>query len=213
MDKDRLKEKCLKLLAMSEDKSSPNEAATALRMLHKLMNQHGMSIDDIRNSKKSDFAIAEFVYGKSRVPRIFDSIAIAVAVLNDCIAMKTVCGGYIFKGYDLDAHMSVHMVDYLINAAKRDKERFRAVSGESATIVNDYQRGWVHEVSQRLKAMHNETLQSEAGKALVPLKMAMVAQEFGAVKYGKYSSRPCDATAYYAGVADGSRVSLNQQIA
>src|SRR6478609_1846278 len=83
---DKIKERIAKLLAMSRDASSPNEAAIAAGRARKLMDQYQLQEFDLAKALKEEFGSIPATHFSRGMPVYMQTLAVAVAQYNDCAA-------------------------------------------------------------------------------------------------------------------------------
>ena len=218
-ERERLMERVRKLFAMAQQaEASPHEAEIALRRCQSLMAKYGITEADLHTS---EFGNTEFTSGRT-IPSHVRFIASAVARLHDVLFVSGEAGFAEFRGFDVDAKVAKMTLDYLLDAIERAlANRKRAgdfPAGRSAAY--DYRLGFATEVQRRVRELVAERKrehQKEAGTglSLTVRKMQIVDQECGqglSNRTFRASRGARDATAHSAGIDDGSRVSLDQQI-
>lgn len=218
-EREHLMERVRKLFAMAQQSdASPHEAEIALRRCQSLMAKYGITEADLHTS---EFGNAEFTSGRT-VPSHVKFLASAVASLHDVLFVTGEAGFAEFRGFDVDAKVAKLTLEYLIDAVERSlASRKRAgdfPAGRSAAY--DYRLGFATQVYKRVEELVDERKRAEkamagTGTSLTVRKMAIVDQECGQDLRSSRStsSRGArDATAHAAGLDDGSRVSLDQQV-
>ncbi|MFK8081863.1 MAG: DUF2786 domain-containing protein [Granulosicoccus sp.] len=218
-DRERLLERVRKLFAMAQQSdASPHEAEIALRRCQSLMAKYGISEDDLHTS---EFGSAEFTRGRT-LPSHVKFLASAVASLHDVLFVSGEAGFAEFRGFDVDAKVARLTLDYLTDAVERSlASRKRAgdfPAGRSAAY--DYRLGYATQVNDRVMEIVRERKLAEqkstgSGTSLTVRKKEIVDRECGRDLTSTHfrSSRGArDSTAHAAGVDDGSRVSLDQQV-
>ena len=122
MNKDKLIERVRKLFAMSQDTSSPAEAAIAAARVRKLMDEHGITQADLETSEFME-SEGQTSGAKRSLPGWYDLLSIGVARANDVICERDRCNIY-FNGYEKDVICATLMLDYLVGAMKRSTKKF-----------------------------------------------------------------------------------------
>lgn len=217
-DKDTILDRIRKLLAMAADSTSPNEAAIAAKRARSMMDKHGISLDEIR--EKSNFG--EGTVGTSRkfVAVWEQSIAIAVANYNDCIAgYKYASGGYKtieFRGYLADVKMCEFMFAMITMSAIKMAATVSVVNGRyNARLGTRFKGGYSSEIVSRLEAMTAERKQASmsTGTDLMVIKIDQVREIYGPSCYTKVSRavavREDAIEAERAGRDHGKRVNIH----
>jgi len=218
-ERERLLERVRKLFAMAQQSdASPHEAEIALRRCQSLMSKFGISEADLHTS---EFGSAEFTNGRT-IPSHVKFLASAVAQLHDVLFVRGDAGFAEFRGFDVDAKVARMTLEYLTDAVERAlASRKRAgdfPAGRSAAY--DYRLGFATQVNKRVREIIKERKLAEqsnagSGKSLTVRKMEIVDRECGHdLSNASFSSSrgARNGTAHAAGVDDGSRVSLDQQV-
>jgi len=189
-DKDIILDRIRKLLAMASDSASPNEAAIAAKRARSLMDKHGISLDEIR--EKSNFGEGTVGANRKFVAIWEQSIAIAIANYNDCIAgYKYSAGGYKtieFRGYLADVSMCEFLFVMITQAAIKMAATVSVVNGRyNARLGTQFKGGYSAEVVERLKALTEERKQDliSTGTDLMIIKLDQVMEMFGGPSYTK----------------------------
>lgn len=192
----KIKERITKLLAMSKDTSSPEEAAIAAQRARKLMDKHQIDESALVTGKGVEYVFVDRPHGKSYkyMGEWISVIAVAVAKYNDCQAMRCAYRGdkpgysrVGFRGTQQDVEITCQMFDYLLDVGlKLTKEYMNGLN--KASISDAFKRGYSHEIANRLAAMtvaRREELQTEeTGLMVIDNKLAAVEKHFGEIKYG-----------------------------
>lgn len=229
MELDKIIDRVRKLLRMAADTSSPNEAAIAAGRARKLMDQHQISLDDLRESNGFGFTKVGKDY---RFMPVWKAIlSVAVAQFNDCKAIlshewKTSNASYtkrvMFQGFEADVAVAAAMYDYLTSTIDRLCARYIAELGYTkypAKLGDAYKKAAASELCNRLRKMQAEReqeLKTSTGTSLVVFKMAQVEAEFGKADYkNTFLVSRRDAETFAAqrrGREDGASISLSTQI-
>jgi len=225
MDRNKIIARIRKLYAMSQaSDSSPNEAEIALRRCQSLMLKFGVRESELHTSE----------FGKSSIGRKFRNVpsyvtlmSSAVALLHDCLCVDA--GEIEFRGFSIDAEVARLSYDYLTESMERSlrirKREGEIPPGRSASF--DYRVGYAIAVLKRCRNIHAERLLAEekqrqsasqknsTGASLVVLKRELVEENCCADVQGekKRTVKYRAGTAHSAGESDGSRVSLDTQLA
>lgn len=218
-ERERLLERVRKLFAMAQQSdASPHEAEIALRRCQSLMSKYGISEADLHTS---EFGNAEFTKGRT-IPSHVKFLASAVARLHDVLFVRGDAGFAEFRGFDVDAKVARMTLEYLIDAVERAlANRKRAgdfPAGRSSAY--DYRLGFATQVSKRVTEIvkerkYAEQTTADSGTSLTVRKMEIVDRECGHdLRNASFSSSrgARNGTAHAAGIDDGSRVSLDQQV-
>lgn len=229
MELDKIIDRIRKLLRMAADTSSPNEAAIAAGRARKLMDQHQISLADLRESNGFGFEKIDKPY--RFMPVWKNILSVAVAKFNDCRSCivtewQTINNSYakrlMFQGFEADVAVATAMYDYLTSTVDRLCARYIAELGYTkypAKLGDAYKKAAAQTLCERMAEMQAERereLKTSTGTSLVVFKMAQVEAEFGKANYKNTSlvSRK-DAETYAAirrGREDGTSISLSTQI-
>lgn len=225
MDREKIISRVRKLYAMSQEAdSSPHEAEIALRRCQSLMAKFGVTINELETSEFGSSTI-----GKSfrNVPSYVTLLSSAVALLHDCLCVDS--GEIEFRGYSIDAEVATLTYNYLVSSMERSlqqrKKEGAVLPGRSASF--DYRVGFGVSVLNRCRSIHDERLKAESearqnakndpnyGSSLVVRKRELVEEHCTSDIQGsrKRTVRFRSGSAHTAGAADGSNVSLDNQIA
>lgn len=215
MDKDKLIERLRKLYAMSQDASSPAEAAIAAKRARRLMDVEGLTLEDIENSKPNDFGEADAQYAQRQIPAWIEWMAVEVAKLNDCNIVRT--GAALrFRGFASDTVAARLLLDYLVESCNRQcKAHLKDTWAENKRKAGtDFRRGFAVAMNKRLKAMsaEREQQQTSDGRSLVVIKSALVADRYGEQRTRADPTRIRASRSFGAGVQAGKRTGLNTQV-
>lgn len=236
---EKILDRVRKLLAMAADSASPAEAAIAAGRARKLMDQHQIGLDDLKEANGFGFKPAggEYRY----MPEWQSVLSVGIAHMNDVKCVKqhkwqssnsSYSYQLVFQGYESDVACAVAMYDYLVQTVKRLCANYISDLGYTkypARIGDPYKRAAAGELQSRLKAMAKEreqdvTLQmkqipgqpSAPGTSLVIFKMAQVEAEFGKMEEGRAKAvkvRGNDTLdAMTKGRLDAQKISLNRQL-
>lgn len=210
MKTEKILQKIKKLLAMSKDCSSPNEAMMAANLVRKYMDKYQINELDLNSLEVSDFGESVYDPGmKSRLKTI-SIMSVAVAKFNDCQA-SYYGSNIMFKGLREDSDCAVEMVKFLVSVMYTSCKRI-GLKGKDGTA---YRTGFVTGVCTQIREMlidRNETKMSD-GKSLVLCKNQLVTQHFGAVRYTNTRTKVAAGSddAYNWGKAAGGSVNLSNQ--
>lgn len=216
-NRDAIIERLRKLYAMSQDVSSPEEAAIAGRRARALMDKHGVTIDDLQTSEFGE-TISEFT--KRRLPAWVDVLAVGVALMND-VRVARVGHRIRFQGFDLDTQSAQLMLDYLVQTCNRHCKRWQADEmdhyyGSARRQATQFRDHYSSEMQRRLREMRDirEKDQREAagtGTSLVVLKKQLVEQKFGQQRL-KRAGWSSESVAGAAGREAARRTGLDSQV-
>jgi hypothetical protein len=226
---EKVLERIRQLLRMAADTSSPNEAAIAAGRARKLMDQHQVTVEDLKESNGFTFAKVDKVY--RFMPIWKDILAVAIAKFNDCkasrshewkVESKSYSYRIMFQGYESDVAVATAMYDYLTTTVDRLCQRYIEELGYTkypAKLGDAYKKAAAQALCDRLRVSQVEREQlllTKTGTSLVVYKMAQVEAEFGAATYKNkvLSSRKGSdvAAAKARGDRDGRSISLAAQV-
>ncbi len=220
MEKSELIERIRKLFAMSQDTSSPAEAAIAARRCRSLMDEHGVTADDLERARDGSgtLGIDERHHGTALWIHV---MALGVGEFNDCIAGSKRGGIVRFKGFDVDTMAAHMMLEYLRDAGESAVLKYRIQNGiNDRTGETDFLRAFAVKVQDRLRQMAAERMaaaKSDAatgspGALVIVGKADLVKSEFGAQKVRHSAGQNRNPDAVRAGFAAGNAVGLNPQV-
>ncbi len=226
MDREKLLNRIRKLYAMSrENESSPHEAEIAMRRCQSLMERFGVTESDLETS---EFGASKIGKAFRAVPNYVSVLGSAVALLHDCICVKS--DTIEFRGFSIDADVASLTYSYLNDAMERSlklrKQEGTVEPGRSASF--DYRVGFALALLTRARQIDTERRAAEeaarlaatgsqgaqAGTGLSVRKREVVREACmeglvtGRAKRIRYRS----GAAHTAGADDGSQVSLDQQL-
>lgn len=205
MKTDKIIERIKILLAMASDVGSPNEAAIAAKRARKLMDEHQISLNDLM--EKSAFATRSTGPARRFTAKWEQSLAIAIANYNDCIATYISTSGKFqigFKGYDADVSMCEFIFAYLVETGKMlcsmhmPRQPGKSYNARLGTV---FKENYTAEIVARLNELAEERRQEfiSTGKELMIVKIEHVIAEFGEGSYKKYrKAAPTDMDAMAA---------------
>lgn len=211
-EQDKIIGRIIKLLAMAEDASSPNEALIAAQRARKLMDQHQVTKSDLEITGSQFLKTQADMNSKIR-QRWLLSLAAASAALNDCRThSSTKSAIYYFEGFKADAVVAKLTMDYLVTTCNRLSKDF---SGHKRSC---YKLGFSRAVRTRANALKKErnNLKTTTGTGLMVIKAQAIEKHFGCLISIKLSnlSQPSasEQKAYLKGVEAGDKVSLDKQV-
>lgn len=202
------------LYAMSQDSSSPNEAAIAARRCRALMDEHQIQQSDL---EQSDFLETLCAENMKRILGWMQHLMIAVATVNDCQARRTDSNSVVFSGLEHDALSASLMMKYLTQALERQWSLHRKDLPRTAnvrTTGTDFRQGFSHAVADRLKSMlveRNELCASD-GRSLIVVKSKLIEERYGKPGYSSRRKYQRQNGHFEAGTNAGNSLSLNQQV-
>jgi len=142
VDLEKIKDRIAKLLRMSQDASSPNEAAIAAGRARALMDKYQIESFDANNQVKEVFGVEPASGYFKDLPTYMSTLAVAIAKYNDCQAKyedaefgqnygkKRV----MFLGYKNDVDLAIAMFDRLLKIIdKLSREYIRGLKDAQRT--------------------------------------------------------------------------------
>ena len=216
-----------KLLAMSKDTGSPNEAAIAARRVEAMMRQYNLTAADtiLGELKAKENLTKQNAKGnmwrkKARsIPKWSQTMAVYCCELFDCHVVQCVSreeGVYLqFMGYHTDVEVCIWTYTYLIEQCKRFSDKFIAQTpGASRSTRMAYHDGVARGVNELLRKAKADKDAADRGSsactALVVAKRAAIEEAFGKINYRDTKGRQAkDAAAYWQGLQDGRSVNVN----
>lgn len=199
------------LLAMGGDTSSQNEAAIAMKRARSLMDDHQITLDDIKALTKDDLGTSDYDAGSTRQKIWVSTLACSVAAMNDCLVdfavrhRRSQNKVYQFKGFKEDVKLAEFMLVYLVDTCNRLYERDKKELGlYGAADKNDYLSGIAQGIIRRIKVIIDDRKKamSEActGQSLIISKASIVEERFGVVEHEQVKdTRDANLVAYIGG--------------
>lgn len=229
MNIDKIRERIKKLLKLSSDTSSPEEAAIAADRAARLMRKHQIDhaevvFDDLNDADQ--IVMMKHPTGYRNVPGWLDSLAVSVAKSVDTHvsrAYNPIMGttDYRLYGYEPDVELAQWLLTYLFKQIQQISAKHRAtVKGEPQyemsprSYMFSYRCGLSRGIRDKLAEVYKdgEEAVSDTGRALVVAKTNAIEAKFGSFGY-KSARRNVEHGAYSQGVRDGQNVSVNQGVA
>lgn len=231
MADDKILERIKALLAMAGDTASPHEASIAAGRARKLMDQHQVRIEDLKDDGGFGFRKIDKEY--RYMPLYRNWLTLAVAQYNDCISIMTHTYNHekrsyayqvVFNGYENDVCCAEAMYEYLVDTIDRLCAAHIAPMGYTrypAKIGDAFKKAASSELCGRLRAMLKERtesieLQTRTGTSLVLFKMAAVEAEFGKqrerVTSFKVRTEDVVNAARLAGAKAGASMQLHREV-
>ena len=223
-DISKIREKIAALLKRNTGNgASEAEAMAAMSHASRLMKEHGISIEDIRENTtaSTDFVKARFNHDSKQL-NIFDSLlATAIARYTDTKVWndKTEKGvsKLMFFGYRVDVELAEYIREMCIRAGDTEWKKFSQAlpKGSRHRVRKSFFAGMAIRLAQRLQEIKKDMLQENGGRELVVLKSEMVLKAFSNENMKLKSSghvRYHENKAYDAGKAAGNRVRFNRAV-
>jgi pyruvate/2-oxoglutarate dehydrogenase complex dihydrolipoamide acyltransferase (E2) component len=222
-----IRKKVAALLKQNEEAgATENEANNAFQMAQRLMQEHGITLEEIKNtpSKNTDFSEKKIKEGRNNLHEVdLYGIANAIAKFTDTTVYKTKKvnedATIVFFGYNPD----VELAEYIREVCKRAMETEWKMFSSTADLVGHKRRhrknfmiGMSQRIVKRLADMKSDHIQSN-GTELVVLKNQMVVQALNEhnVRIRKASARKVyydKNSSYNAGQAAGNNVQFNKKV-
>lgn len=229
MPDEKILKRIQRLLAMSNDASSPNEAAIAARRAEALMREHNITEADtiLKDLSDDDIVAQGAATGYKTLPEWQAILSVQVAKLMDCD-----CRAYVdsrnrrtvtFLGQREDAQVAAWIFEYLVDTIQRLSKKYRARMRREkggaghGTNMNLYRHGLMRSICETIDEMMAEKAaelkKSAPGTALVVAKQALIEQKFGQTDYGDSKGQKIDdPDAYLDGRVHGKDVRINPAI-
>ncbi len=225
---DKLKQRMQKLLAMSQDTSSPEEAMIAAKRLHALLSKHSMSMADVGDESEQigegSFESINFPYRRV--------IAHHVAKLYYCqmyyVRHRRNYAQIVLVGKEHHRQIAETIIDQVLRIVDRDaaKASMRACGRRDSTYISSFRNGAAATIAQRCLQLISEAragnlVDDETGEKL-PVLASLYDQENALVdeflagvelRTRKSRTRANDAMARASGAETGRRVPLHQGLA
>ena len=219
-----------KLFAMSQDASSLEEAAIALKRYQSLVAKYGIQESDLETS---EFGTATGEALK-KMERYKGWLALGIAPFtNTVVAYEFVrvdgvkCKRIKYEGFKTDVQQAIMLQDYLEQTLARCLKAYKKESGNNGLkAATSFKNGFASALQDRMVELAAEAEEasqavSEAtstaqgvtsGTSLVVCKMKMVEAEFGKQKVAAGTAYRYDYDAKGAGSQAAQNVSLNRQV-
>lgn len=207
--------KIKKLLAMAQDASSPYEAAIAMKMARRLMDEYQISEIVLENSAAgTGFAEQHSGAIYARMPVWQQSIALAIGQLNDCMVAKVLIPNtrqyqICFKGFQADVTTASLMYEALIQQAERLSADYRDRQAKQAFLS-----GFAQGLSDQLARIYQERqkIKMTSGKSLVLAKKQLVEQQFGRTRTRTQKHQRAQFSPFFTGYAAGKHTALETRV-
>lgn len=179
MDRAKAIDKARKLLAMANDASSPNEAATAAKMARRIMDQYQIDDDAILNAEGESWMTIGYNWLVfSPVPDWAGHMAGATAQFNDCQAITVRQNGFqklAFRGFEDDVLMADQMFNYFYETAVRNEPEPMFMKEK---VIEGYYLGFYECIMQRLREESYRRKSQDTVNALMIHKRNMIEEYF-----------------------------------
>jgi hypothetical protein len=203
-DDEKILKKIRKLLRMSKDKGSPNEAANALRMARKLADKHQLDLKAVDEDDMQELIYRSYV-DERHPPAWLSTLCYGSALMNDCVMRLSMTPDrdyvFVFAGHRNDTQVCAWTCDYLWNTLvdQSEQRELEPLQFEPFAI------GYCSAVMRRITAMVQERQQERGGEGgatddeqtpadkdngsgggsggdMIALKQSLVEQKFGKSK-------------------------------
>jgi hypothetical protein len=217
------------LLARGEDAaSSPAEIEVAMRLAHKLMQEHNLTRDEVR-LRKEEMAREDHAVPCEDSP-FLNPIIFAIARLTHtrCALMhrRMQPDEFTFRGFRVDVEYAGWLLRACMSAQRQGWNAYRASAGYAqlidkaaspSAIHHSFMQGFSADLTRRIKELA-ATDAATPGRALVVLKDELIDQAFGAAAQEKRTkSTPVAITAdlaaaFRSGASHAATVHIRQEI-
>lgn len=205
--------------------ASEAEANAAMLHAQKLMEQHGVTLDDIKNhTGKSDFITRQVNVGDKNVDIVDKLIITSIAKYTDTHAWLHMTGNHetkiMFIGYSVDVELATYIRKVCKCAVDAEWKLFSAglPIGNRAIYRKTFVSTMCVRLALRLRDLKEENIVKTSGTELVVLKQALVLQEFEILKDGRKSAKVglgtvhTDVNVAAAGRAAGDKVKFHREV-
>jgi hypothetical protein len=227
-NKAKILDRIRKLLAMSEDSSSPHEAAIAATRASKLMQKYNLDSSAVRLKEgvtQDDTTTQQAERGYGRIPAWYTMLLVPVAELHDCHVRYTSRYGTgpnaiekvaEFLGVDSDPEVCGYVFDYICSQVELLSAKYKRDNPHlTRADTNDYRNGLAAGILQVIREMIREKAEAErevsTGTELMIVKRDIVAKKFN-VKYQNSTRRARANHHRQRGTQDGSNVRIRQGV-
>ncbi len=216
-----------KLLALSQDVSSPHEAAIAATRVNKLMAEYNIDMADlIRHELENDDNIVEVDF-ENKKSATFDlwiqSLAVTIAKSLGCdtrfLSDSTYRKKLVFQGFEPDVIVANWLLGYCYETIERLaaialKTRPYNPSQNGRSYANAFKSGAASEVAIHIKEVYREEITTHPtnGKDLAIVKHELIARKFGVASYRRGKRKVSDNDAYSQGVEAGKSISIQKVV-
>lgn len=224
----KLIERMKRLLAMSKDAGSENEAMIAARRLHSLLSQHGMSMSDLNDTSEE---VSSDLWEETNRPYA-RTIAAAIAKLYYCEMYymkvpRSKTASFVFCGKEHHRAIAIQIAQMVIRVIARESitESRKRFGTKDTHFVNSFRNGAAGRIANRCLDLIKEAkagtlVDADTGNTL-PALASLYDSESAAVKAffdtlsgmkaGKTRANMArGAEGVSAGRAAGDRVQLHQ---
>lgn len=196
---DKIRTKIAALLKKTEaNGASEAEAAAAMSIASKLMAEHGVTINDIKQNKEAarDFSSVQVNVGAKNLSVVDKFVASAIAIYTDTKAWNSkefdgfkmgkkklkykFASRLMFYGYSVDVELAEYIYKICDSAVETEWRKFAGTvpAGSRAKARVSFQLGMALRLRERLLSMKNENIKESNGTELVVLKKQLVETSF-----------------------------------
>lgn len=170
----RLKKKINALLAKTtENGATKEEALTALNKAQELMKQHLISASDLKETVLDEECVLASV---RRYPTKYKEVHIIASLgkLFYCKSYYNKSKVY-FYGFKEDTELCLYFYNFIVKSSLEEAERYKKTIHykrltdyhHGITIISDFVKGFLLEVSSKVEKMYEERQKEQAGTGLV----------------------------------------------
>lgn len=179
-------EKIRKKIASLLEKTAQNgatedEATAAMKVATKLMEEYGITLEEIKKSKKEDFAFAVFNEGRRNLHEV-DLYGVSKEIANftdtEVYSAKN-CGKVevVFFGYEKDTILGEYLRDVCRMAMEAEWKKYsknNVLKGHKRSHRKNFLIGMSDRITERLREIKNQHVQETTGTELVVAKSQAV---------------------------------------
>ena len=222
-----IRKKISELLKKNEESGTTEfEATAAMTMAQKLMDEHGVTMDQIKNQERNqdDFSEKKIKEGRKNLHEVdLYGISAAIAHFTDTTVFKRKVRGedatIVFFGYNADVELSEYIREICKRAMETEWKKFvvnTQLTGHKRGHRKNFMIGMSDRISTRLRDMKQDHTQSTTGTDLIVLKNQLVVQALTEhnVNIRKNNRKVTynEGAAFDAGQDAGDRVKFNKSV-
>lgn len=223
--KEKIRKKIESLLKKSEHNgASENEATTAMEVAKKLMNEYGITLEEVNKSKKEDFNEAFINEGRSNLHEVdLYGISLGIAKFTDTEIYTFKKDGrkaVVFFGYDNDTALAEYLREICRRAMETEWKNYSKnnnLKGHKRSHRKNFMIGMSNRIIERLREIKNQHINETSGTELIVAKSQTVKdalREKRIIKKKKSNNTTYynkDST-FFAGKNAGNNVNLNNPV-
>lgn len=221
---EKIRKKIASLLEKTaQNGASEDEANSAMQIAKKLMNEYGITLEDVKNSKKDDFNEVIVNEGRRNLHEVdLYGVTTEIANFTDTEVYSQKINGktvIVFFGYENDAALAEYLRDVCRMAMETEWKKFtknNQLGGHKRSHRKKFMIGMSIRISERLKEIKNQHINETTGTELVVVKSQSVKD---ALKEKNIIIKSKSKKTYYekdesfsAGNNAGNNVNLNNPI-